>query len=54
MIISNLFPLAVAVIGALLYGLTSGKLSELGRLAFFAGLLALVLNAANSCKTLHI
>jgi hypothetical protein len=36
-------PMAAAVIGALFYGLTSGKASELGRLLFFAGALAALL-----------
>jgi len=34
--------LVVAVAGALVYGLTNGKPSELGRLAFFAGLFVFV------------
>lgn len=34
---------AVCVVGGLVYALAPGKLSELGRAAFFAGLLALLL-----------
>ena len=36
-------PAVLALAGALVYALTEGKLSEVGRLAFFAGLLALAL-----------
>lgn len=37
-------PAIVAVVGALTYGLVNnGKLSEIGRLAFFAGLLTFLL-----------
>lgn len=37
-------PAAVTVVGALVYGLSNnGKVSELGRLAFACGLLALLL-----------
>lgn len=35
-------PLLVAVAGALVFALTTDKLSEMGRLAFFAGLFWLV------------
>lgn len=39
------FSLLVAVIGVLMYALcTNGKLQEIGRLAFFAGLLAFLLS----------
>lgn len=37
--ITILVPLLVAVVGALVYGLANGKASELGRLAYAAGLL---------------
>jgi hypothetical protein len=37
------FALVIAVIGVLLYALTDGKLSEVGRIAFFVGLLGVVL-----------
>lgn len=37
-------PAIACVVGGLVYGLTGGKLSELGRMAFFAGLLALLLH----------
>lgn len=36
-------PLIVAVVGALTYGLSSSKLAELGKYAFFAGTLAFLL-----------
>jgi len=42
MTLSILVPLLVAIAGALVYGLAGGKLSELGRIAFFVGLLWLV------------
>jgi len=39
--------LLIAIIGALTYALaTNGKVSELGRIAFFAGLLAFLLQGA--------
>ncbi len=39
--------LLVTLLGALAYGLsTNGKIQELGRLAFFAGLLAFLFGAA--------
>lgn len=38
--------LLVALVGALLYGLTDGKPSELGRVSFFAGLLAFLIQFA--------
>jgi hypothetical protein len=41
-----LLPLAVALAGALLYGLTIGKASELGRLMFAVGLLAFLLRSS--------
>ena len=37
-----LAPLLVAVVGALLYALTDGKLSEIGRILLFTGLIWLV------------
>lgn len=38
--------LLIAVIGLLMYALcTDGKLSEIGRLSFFAGLLAFLMQA---------
>lgn len=42
----TLVPLLVAIAGALLYALTEGKLSELGRLLFFAGALVVVMALA--------
>jgi Na+/phosphate symporter len=47
MVVIALVPLVVCVVGALLYALSSNpKISEMGRLAFFAGLLALMLAMA--------
>jgi len=43
MTINLALPAIVAIVGLLLYGLTSGKVSEVGRVAFFAGLLALLM-----------
>lgn len=41
--------LLVALIGVLMYALcTSGKLQEIGRLAYFAGLLAFLLGSAGA------
>lgn len=37
-------PGIVCVVGALAYGLAAGKAQELGRIAFFCGLLALLFN----------
>ncbi len=38
------FPLLIALIGLLMYALsTNGKLAEIGRIMFFAGLLAFLL-----------
>ncbi len=37
-------PAVVAAIGAVVYGVTDGKVSELGRLAFACGLLAVLLH----------
>lgn len=37
-------PLLVAFVGALTYGFANGKLAELGRLSFAAGLLAFLLS----------
>jgi hypothetical protein len=45
-------PLLVAVVGALVYGLTAGKASELGRLAFAVGLFFVV--AALGDVALHL
>lgn len=36
-----IFPLVIALIGALLYALCSGKAQELGRLLFLCGMMAL-------------
>jgi len=42
-----ILPFVVCIIGALVYALAAnGKASEMGRLAYFAGLLALVLSLA--------
>lgn len=46
-----LFPLLVAVVGALAYAFASGKLSELGRISFFVGLLWVVYALLG--KTVH-
>jgi hypothetical protein len=45
------FPLLVAVVGALVYAFASSKVSELGRISFFVGLLWLVYVAAT--KSVH-
>lgn len=49
-----LIPLAFAVVGVLIYALstTDTKLAEIGRLLFFAGILALAFALAG--KGLHI
>jgi Na+/phosphate symporter len=47
-----LAPLLIAIVGALAYALADGKVSELGRIAFFAGMLALALAVAT--KTLQL
>ena len=39
-------PIVIAIIGLLLWALTEGKLSEAGRLLFFAGVLAACLTLA--------
>jgi hypothetical protein len=40
-----LLPLLIAIVGALMFGLcANGKLVEIGRLMFFAGLLAFLLS----------
>lgn len=45
--------LLVAVLGALVYALsTNPKVSELGRMSFFAGLLAFLLHADEILKVL--
>jgi hypothetical protein len=40
MTVVALVPAIVAIVGALVYALTTGKASELGRVAFLCGLLA--------------
>lgn len=48
-----IFPLVVAVVGALVYALASNtKAAELGRIAYFVGLLWLVYTAMS--KTVHL
>lgn len=48
-----LWPLVIAVIGVLVYALTSNpKLSEIGRIVFFVGLFWLVYSLTG--KTLHV
>lgn len=42
------FALFVCVGGALLYGLTNGKPSELGRISFAVGLLVLTMHLATA------
>lgn len=44
MMITILLPLAVCLVGALVYALASGKAVELGRIMFFCGLLATLLH----------
>ncbi|MGH8748809.1 MAG: hypothetical protein ACREU5_06855 [Burkholderiales bacterium] len=44
MTITILLPLAVALLGALLYGFAPGKAQELGRLMFAMGLLAAMIH----------
>lgn len=41
-----LLPLAVALVGALMYGLASAKAGELGRIMFAMGLLATLLHVS--------
>jgi Na+/phosphate symporter len=36
-----ILPLALAIVGALVYAFAKDKVAELGRIAFFAGILAL-------------
>lgn len=43
MTMTLLFPILLAIIGALLYALANGKASELGRLTFMAGVIAIAL-----------
>ncbi len=45
-------PLLFAVVGVLLFALCKDKLSEIGRLTFFVGLLWLVYTLAT--KTVHL
>lgn len=45
-------PLLVALVGALTYGLAEGKVSELGRIAFFCGLFVLTWTLAS--KAIHV
>ena len=48
MTVQILLPLLVAIIGVLAYGLsTNGKIQELGRLAYFAGLLVTLFEVAS-------
>lgn len=42
---SSTIPLVIMVVGALLFGLTSGKVQEMGKMTFFAGILAFALHA---------
>jgi hypothetical protein len=47
-------PLVCIIVGLLMYALCTSKLSEIGRLTFFAGLLAYLLAfATTSLKLLH-
>ena len=46
-------PAIFAIAGVLTYALTEGKLSEAGRLVFFAGMLALALALGNVGIHLH-
>lgn len=43
-----LLPAAVMLLGLVLYILTSGKVAEAGRLAFFSGLFVLTFNLAHA------
>jgi energy-converting hydrogenase Eha subunit A len=52
MTIIVLLPILVAIIGALVYALASGKASELGRIAFFCGLLAFLMTSSQQVVTL--
>lgn len=48
-----LLPLLVAVVGVLMYALaTNPKVAEMGRIAFFAGLLAFLLLGGDQVITL--
>lgn len=47
-----LVPLIASIVGALVYALTSGKLSELGRVTFAVGLFWLVYTLAG--KGIHL
>ena len=42
----TIFPLVLAVVGALVYALADGKVSEAGRLAFFVGLIVFTASMA--------
>lgn len=44
------FPVAMALVGALIYALTEGKASEVGRLIMFAGLMAIALMFSHTVK----
>lgn len=47
----SIAPLLVAVIGLLVYALsTNAKVAELGRIAFFAGLLAALISSGHALK----
>lgn len=47
------FSLLVAIIGVLMYALcTNAKLQEIGRLLFFAGILAFLLGTGSSLQVL--
>jgi hypothetical protein len=45
MIIASI-PILVALVGLALYGLGSGKVAEIGRLLFFAGVLVALLHTS--------
>jgi ABC-type amino acid transport system permease subunit len=51
MLISSL-PLLAIIVGLFMYGFLSGKVSEIGRMLFFAGVLALLF--ASASKTIAL
>lgn len=50
--ITIVLPLAVAIVGVLLFALVDGKLGEIGKIAWAMGLLVFLLSVAG--RTLHL
>jgi hypothetical protein len=46
--VSIIVPAFIVLLGALVYGFSGGKLQELGRLMFLAGMLAIAFNVSSS------